>query len=156
MPIDICHLANYTIGMIDNRNNIGKVIKHQRISIPMTLQELAAASGVSPSYLGRIEREQRFPSGRVLRRIAKPLGFDENELFILAGYLSPQLSGVAEKEPEYSSWRLDPYVARELSREPQHVQRSVIAILNLLKTLAKSAREGERETLEPQIAGKKG
>ena len=34
-----------------------------------------------------IENAQRYPSTNVLRKIAKPLGLDENELFNLAGYL---------------------------------------------------------------------
>jgi len=46
-------------------------------------------AGVSASHLGRIERGERFPSGSVLRRIAGPLGFEEDELFTLAGYLCP-------------------------------------------------------------------
>lgn len=118
------------------------------MSIPLTLQELAAVSGVSPSYVGRIERGQRFPSARVLRKIAKPLGFDEDELFTLAGYLSPH-SSVAEKEIEYAGNRLDPYVAKVLAQEPVNVQRAIIAILTMLKTMAKSMVDSEKppETL---------
>jgi transcriptional regulator with XRE-family HTH domain len=119
-------------------SNLGKIIKQQRISIPLTLQELAAQSSVSSSHLGRIERGERFPSARILRKIARPLGFDEDELFTLAGFLSPQTSSVAEEGTRYSSRQLDPYVARMLAEEPPEVQRSVIGILSLLKSLAKS------------------
>ena len=125
--------------MMDNGANIGRIIKHQRVTVPLTLQKLAALSGVSPSYLGRIERGQRFPSARILRRIAKPLGFDEDELFAFAGYLSPQTPRVAENEPGYTGGRLDPYVARVLSQEPVEVQRSVIAILTMIKTIARNS-----------------
>jgi len=118
--------------------NIGKIIKQQRIMIPLTLHKLSVSSGVSPSYLGRIERGQRFPSARILRRIAKPLGFSEDDLFALAGYLSPQSSRIAENIHEYAGGRLDPYVAQVLAQEPVEVQRSVIAILTMLKTVAKS------------------
>ncbi len=124
--------------MVDNSISIGRILKHQRVSIPLTLQQLSAASGVSQSYLGRVERGQRFPSGRILRKIAKPLGFDEDELFTLAGYLSPHTSGVAEKEPDYNSRRLDPYVARMLAQEPVDIQRTVVGILNILKSIVKS------------------
>ena len=122
--------------IMDNGANLGRIIKQQRISVSLTLQELAAKSGVSPSYLGRIERGDRFPSARVLRKIARPLGFNEDELFTLAGYRSPQPSGVAEREPDYGAGQLDPYVARVLSQEPVDVQRAVIAILTMLKTVA--------------------
>jgi transcriptional regulator with XRE-family HTH domain len=137
--IDICQLANYNIAMSYSNNDLGKIIKQQRITVPLTLQELAAESGVSSSHLGRIERGERFPSARILRKIAKPLGFDEDELFTLAGFLSPQTSGVAEESgTRYNSRQLDPYVARMLAEEPPEVQRSVIGILSLLKSIAKS------------------
>jgi transcriptional regulator with XRE-family HTH domain len=114
------------------------------VAIPLTLQELAATSGVSSSHLGRIERGERFPSAHILRRIAKPLGFDEDELFTLAGFLSPHTSGVAEeKSAAYGSSRLDPYVAKLLAEEPVEIQRAVIGILNTLKLVAKAVH---RET----------
>ena len=121
-----------------NSSNLGKILKQQRLSIPLTLQELAATSSVSSSHLGRIERGERFPSARILRRIAKPLGFDEDELFTLAGFLSPQPSGVSDEgNLRYSSKQLDPYVAKMLGEEPVEVQRAVIGILSLLKSVAK-------------------
>ncbi len=93
---------------------------------------------MSPSYLGRIERGQRFPSASILQKIARPLGFDENELFTLAGYLPPQASTISEEQPGYSSGQLDPYVYRVLAQEPPVVQRAVIGILTILKSIAKT------------------
>ena len=104
----------------------------------MTLRDLSTMSGVSASHLGRIERGERFPSGSVLRKIARPLGFEEDELFTLAGYLSPQTPSVAESRPQYGGRELDPYVARVLAQEPIDVQRAVIGILSILNSLAKS------------------
>ena len=120
-------------------NNLGELIRQQRVAIPLTLQELATRSGVSPSYLGRIERGERFPSARILRRIAEPLGFEENELFALAGYLSPRASNLGEETLPYGGGRLDPYVARVLSQEPIDVQRAIIGVLSVLKSIAKSS-----------------
>jgi len=105
----------------------------------LTLQELAARSGVSSSHLGRVERGERFPSARILRRIAQPLGFEENELFTLAGYLSGRPPSVGEESPPYSGRRVDPYVATVLSREPVNVQRAVVGILTILKSIAESS-----------------
>ena len=119
-------------------NGLGKLIKQQRISIPLTLQELAAKSGVSPSHLGRIERGERFPSAHILRRIASPLGFEENELFTLAGYLSLQSPGINETDLARRSEGLDPYVGRVLGQEPVEIQRAVIGILTMLKSIARS------------------
>lgn len=117
---------------------MGKIIKQQRVMIPLTLKELATMASMSPSHLGRIERGERFPSARILRKIAKPLGFEEDELFTLAGYLSPQSPRMAEAEAGYSAGQLDPYVARVLAQEPIDVQRSVIGIFTILKSIAKS------------------
>jgi hypothetical protein len=68
-----------------------------------------------------------------LRKLAKPLGFDEDELFILAGYLPPRSS----TEAKSASGRVDPYVASVLSEEPVEIQRSIIALLSLVKSVAK-------------------
>jgi len=112
-------------------SDLGRILKQQRGMIPMTLSELGAASGVSISHLGRIERGERFPSAHILRKIAKPLGFDEAELFSLAGLLTPKPS--VESEPQLG--RLDPYVASVLASEPVATQRAVIGILSVLKSL---------------------
>jgi transcriptional regulator with XRE-family HTH domain len=125
--------------MRDVNTNLGKMLKQQRLSLPLTLRELSAMSGVSASHLGRIERGERFPSGSILRRIAKPLGFEEDELFTLAGYLSPSTPSVAEGHQYYGGGgELDPYVAKMLTQEPVDMQRAVIGILSILKSIAKS------------------
>ena len=126
------------MNMNDNVNNLGKILKQQRVAVPLTLQELAATSGVSSSHLGRIERGERFPSARILRKVASPLGFDEDELFTLAGFLSPQTPSVAnERDSVYSTRHLDPYVAKMLAEEPVEVQRAVIGVLSILKSVAR-------------------
>jgi transcriptional regulator with XRE-family HTH domain len=125
----------------ENSTELGEIIRRQRVTIPLTLQELATMSGVSPSHLGRIERGERYPSARVLRRIAKPLGLGEDGLFTLAGYLSPHPPSVAEGEAAYTGNRIDPYVAGVLAREPAEVQRALIAILTILKNIAKGVPE---------------
>jgi len=117
--------------MTDNRNDLGKILKQRRAMMSLTLCELSVRSGVSSSHLDRIEMWERFPSAHVLRKIAKPLGFDENELFTLAGYLSSQPFNA-----EPSGGRLDPYVAKVLSEEPVEVQRVVVGILSILKGMA--------------------
>lgn len=120
------------------RTGLGELIRQQRVAKPLTLQKLASMSSTSPSHLGRVERGERFPSARILRKLAKPLGFEENELFTLAGYLSPQPSAISEAPPSYGDGQLDPYVSRVLAQEPVETQRAVIGILSILKSIAKS------------------
>ena len=132
--------------MYNKTINLGQLLKQQRLVIPMTLQELARASGVSSSHLGRIERGERFPSAQILRRIAKPLGFEENELFTLAGYLTPRSSIVAEPSKNYNlrTRTLDPWVARTLAQEPVEVQRAAVSLLAILKTIAQGLPPKEK------------
>ncbi len=120
----------------DNRNDLAKMLKQRRIMKGLTLRQLAAMSGISSSHLARIERGERFPSARTLRKLAKPSGLEEGELFVLANYLSPQ-SLVAEGGTRNNVMGLDSYVAGILSQEPIEVQRTVIGILIILKSLAK-------------------
>ena len=120
--------------------NLGGTIKQQRIAVGLTLRELSARSGVSLSHLGRVERGERFPSAHILQRISNPLGFEEAELFALAGYLSHQVSTRAEVIAENNITQLDPVVASMLAQEPAVVQRAVVAILNLLNAIRKSAQ----------------
>ena len=117
-------------------SQIGRMLKQRRVLIPLTLQQLAAKSGVSASHLARTERGERFPSARILRKIAEPLGFSETELFTLAHYL-PQPSAV---ETETHIGQLDPYVQWVLSQEPVETQRAVIGILSILKSMAKGSQ----------------
>ncbi len=125
--------------MTNNNNGeyLGRILKQRRVMISLTLQGLATISCMSPSHLSRIERGERFPSALILRKIAKPLGFEEGELFSLAGYLSLQPSSPDERSADYSSGRLDPYAGRVLSQEPVEVQCAVIEILSILKSIAK-------------------
>jgi len=114
-----------------NGGDLGRILKQRRAVVSLTLQELAAKSGVSLSHLGRIERGERFPSARILQKLAKPLGFEESELFSWAGYLS----AIAESQPELG--QLDPYVQHVLSQEPVETQRAVVTILTIFKSMAK-------------------
>lgn len=68
-------------GQMNDTQNLGNLIKQQRIRLGLTLPALSAKSGVSFPYLSCIEKARRYPSATVLRKIAKPLGLDEKELF---------------------------------------------------------------------------
>ena len=120
----------------DNMNDLSKTLKQQRIMKGLTLEQLAGMSGVSSSHLGRIERGERFPSAGTLRKLAKPLSLAEDELFVLANYLSRQ-PPVTEGVTRNNVMGLDPYVAAILSQEPIEMQRTVIGILSILKSIAK-------------------
>ena len=122
----------------NNGQNLGRILKQRRVMLPLTLREVAAIARISSSHLGRIERGERFPSALILRKIAEPLGFEESELFSLAGYLSPRLAGIEEEKADYGVGRLDPYVSKVLGEEPVEVQRTVLGILHILRIMVKA------------------
>jgi len=115
-------------------SEIGRIIKQQRVMSELTLQQLSDKSGVSPSHIGRIERGERFPSAHILKSLAQPLGFGEEALLIYAGYLSPRSASEGNQD---ILGGLDPYVARVLSQESVELQRMVVAILTILKSIAR-------------------
>jgi transcriptional regulator with XRE-family HTH domain len=124
-----------------NQYKIGEIIKKKRVSIPLTLYELSSNSGVSQSHIGRIERGERLPSARVLRKIAEPLGFEEEELFIIAGFLSCSPSDQESLDNSvHHQMAIDPFVANLLSHETIEVQRAVIGVLSLIKSIAKASK----------------
>jgi len=114
---------------VANNLRLGEALRQARQTKAMTLRSLAQVTSVSPSFLGRVERGERSPSGHVLRKIAGPLGFDETTLLTLAGIMSPN-----QVKPE--TGYLDPYVAGVLSQEPVEVQRIAVSILAIIKTIA--------------------
>jgi transcriptional regulator with XRE-family HTH domain len=122
----------------DYSKGLASILKQQRISLSLTIDELAARSGVSESHLSRIERGKRFLSAPILQKIAKPLGVGEDELFMLAGFLSRYPSTITENALASFDKRLDPYVANLLAQEPVEIQHAVVGILSVLKNIGKS------------------
>ena len=143
--MDTENITDNNESMEKNRKGLGEILRQQRLKMSMMVSELARQSGVSPSHLGRIEGGERFPSARVLRKLAKPLGFEESELFTLAGFLPDIAAGLAEESPNYTGGHLDPYVARMLAQEPVEVQRAVIGILTVLKSLSEKKKREKRK-----------
>jgi len=85
--------------MINNNvNNLCRLLKQRRMMIPMTLSTVASISGISVPHLSRIESGKRTPSAQTLRKLAKPLGFEERELLCLAGYQPSQMPSMREKD----------------------------------------------------------
>lgn len=121
------------------RKDLATILKRRRLLIPMTLRELSARSGVSASYLDSIERGERFPSVRVLRKVSGPLGYEENDLFMLTGFLSHGSPIKVNSHESHSLPKgLDPYIGAVLAQEPLKVQRAVLGMLHLLRCLTKS------------------
>ncbi len=122
--------------MNNGSSHIGTMLKSRRLVMAQTLSELATASAVSASHIGRIERGERFPSASVLRRVAKPLGLSEVELFTVAGYFTATPSDTSQSTTSDITGNLDGYVASVLAAEPVSKQCAIIGIFNILKAIS--------------------
>ena len=91
------------------------IIREQRKSVNLSLNQLSKLSGVSLSHLGRIEQGERQPSTRTLQKIAKPLGFDLYELLIMAGHLLPDPDTFSEEQRDKLRTELNTLLERVVS-----------------------------------------
>jgi transcriptional regulator with XRE-family HTH domain len=65
--------------------NFGSFIKHLRESKEYSLKDLEALTGVSSSYINRIEKgERKSPSYQIIKQLADALGQDINDLLNIA------------------------------------------------------------------------
>ena len=71
---------------MDN-NSLGVVLKVRRKERELSLVALGKLTGLHSSFIARVEKGERSPSGLALRKLAKPLGFSEFELCKLAGLI---------------------------------------------------------------------
>jgi transcriptional regulator with XRE-family HTH domain len=124
-------------------NDIGYIVKQLRVKADISRDQLGAASGVSTSHITRIENGQRFPSAKVLRKIAPHLHIGEVELLSLAGYVSVEQYNMLGNP---DSTKLDPNVVAILSQEPVEVQRAVISILSIFKYIAEGIDREQTRT----------
>jgi len=106
-------------------NNLGAVIKERRKEKKLSLSQLSEVSGVSLSHINRIEKGNRFPSARVLMKLAVLLDFSEIELLKLAGLLSRD-----EEVPVYESDERIDRLKYEINKEIADFLASVQEILN--------------------------
>jgi transcriptional regulator with XRE-family HTH domain len=69
--------------------DFGRLLKELRKKKKMTLNHLAELSGLSPSYLSRVERGERSISNlRLLKKLAPHLGLTFEEIIASAGFIS--------------------------------------------------------------------
>jgi transcriptional regulator with XRE-family HTH domain len=122
--------------MNQRNTGIGELIQQKRQSAKLTLKELSEASDISASHLSRIEKNNRFPSAMVLKRIAQPLGLNPNDLFKAAGFLSGSDQADLKTSSSGINNNLDPFVVKVLSQETVEVQRAVIGLITIIKSLS--------------------
>lgn len=70
--------------------HVGAAIREFRKARDLTIEELAMAARIDPSYLSGIERKQRNPSWEVIRSLLKVLDAEASKLVIRAEELATE------------------------------------------------------------------
>jgi HTH-type transcriptional regulator, competence development regulator len=95
----------------------------QEVDPRFSLRKVAAAIGVEPSYLSKVERgEQPPPSEKTIVALAHELNQDPDVLLALAGKVSAELQEIIRKRPQ-----LFAQLIRDLKNMPDH------AVLRLVR-----------------------
>lgn len=79
---------------------LGDQIRVGRARLRMTLRDLAAATGKTPSYLSDIENDRRVPSEVVLKSIADALGLGFDDLMASAGRFGENADRYLKRNPQ--------------------------------------------------------
>jgi transcriptional regulator with XRE-family HTH domain len=71
--------------MVSSRaNQFGKLLRERRRLLNLTQEELARRIRVSMPFVGHLETGHRRASEKTIAKLAKVLGLDQQELFLLA------------------------------------------------------------------------
>ena len=89
---------------MDN-STLGERIKKQRLKLRLTQEQLGEVSDVTSAYIGQIERNERTPSLKRLKKIAKQLNVSVEYLAVgtrtqssLSEEILSELQGIDEKQ----------------------------------------------------------
>ena len=82
----------------------GEKVRELRLAKNLTLRDLAGKVGVDFTYISKIENQKlsfgEYPSEELIRKIAKSLGADADELLILADKIPKQIKKRVKERPD--------------------------------------------------------
>ncbi len=82
------------------KGSFGERVRERRMEKQITLRKFAEMIGVSPTYVSQIERDEFEPPVEdKIRKIAKILGENEDELLALANKVPADLPPIIHKHP---------------------------------------------------------
>lgn len=65
-------------------DTFGEILFRRRKELNLTQSQLASRIGVQPNYIVYLEKGERRPSDRTIRRVAEALGLDKGDLYLAA------------------------------------------------------------------------
>jgi transcriptional regulator with XRE-family HTH domain len=78
----------------------GALVRREREAREIGLREMAKIIGVSPTYMSKVERDEFPPPAEDrVKKIAKVIGYDADELLALAGRVASDLSDIIKRRP---------------------------------------------------------
>jgi transcriptional regulator with XRE-family HTH domain len=82
----------------------GEKVRELRVAKNLTLRDLAEKLGINFTYVSKIENQKlsfgEYPSEVLIRKIAKALGADADELLILADKIPKQIKKRVKERPD--------------------------------------------------------
>src|SRR5271170_4930390 len=110
-----------------------KTIRDRRRAMDLTQQELAIRIGVSTAYVGHVESAKRLPSHKVLIAMARILGLNWRELFIVANPEAATLISAPAEKSRKSSW--DKFLNDVRLRKSHHITDQELEILSRMAAM---------------------
>jgi transcriptional regulator with XRE-family HTH domain len=83
--------------MVRSSEKFGAYIRDQREAKGISLRELAKAAGVSPTFMSKVETEDWKPKEEKLRKIARVLELDSDDLVARAGRVPSDLAEIIKE-----------------------------------------------------------
>ena len=116
-----------------------------------TLRQLAARTGIEPSYLSKIERGlEKPPSEEMIIRLADELEVDRDVLLALAGKLSKELQSIIMARP-----KLFAEVLRQMKQMPDDAILNIVREPSLSKYFLTANQEGTEKINGHPISARK-
>ena len=124
-------------------SQFGRLIRERRRLLNLTQEELARRIRVSMPFVGHLETGHRRPSEKTIAKLAKVLGLDQQELFLLANPGTRALFRSHSPDSTGSAWD-------QLKRN-RRLHRAHKISLTEMSMLERAALLGEAESPEDFI-----
>ena len=111
-----------------NTRSFGLVIRERRRQLDLTQEEVARQINTSVPYIGHLEAGKRHPSEKVVVKLAKALGLDGRDLFLLANPKVGVLVSEQQKPDDTSAW--DAFAKDEKLRKIHKITEQEMATLS--------------------------
>ena len=130
--------------MVKSRpNRFGKLIRERRRLLNLTQEELARRIRVSMPFVGHLETGHRSPSEKTIAKLAKALGLDQRELFLLANPAARKFLRSLSQDSTRSAW--------DQFKRNQRLHRTHKISLTEMSMLERAALLGDAESPEDFI-----